>query len=89
MSANHKQKSIFFVAEMVMLLIFVSRDRDCQEVATSLSSHLEKISRGIKDSEPKVREEQRKCGAMFVENFQEVIFQSKNFSHGQIHLIGV
>ena len=88
MSANHKQKFIFFVAEMVMLLICVSRGRDCQQVATSISSQMEKVSRSIKDSDIKVREEQRKYGAVFIENFQEVIFQSKNFSLGQKILIG-
>lgn len=74
---------------MVMLLICVVRGRDCQEVATSISAQLEKISRGLKDGELKVRDEQRKHGAVFVENFQEVIFQSKNFSHGQLRLIGI
>jgi hypothetical protein len=88
MSANHKQKFVFFVAEMVMLLICVSRERDCQQVATSISSQMEKVSRSIKDSDIKVREEQRKYGTVFIENFQEVIFQSKNFSLGQKVLIG-
>lgn len=88
MSANHKQKFIFFVAEMVMLLICVSRGRDCQQVATSISSQMEKVSRSLKDGDLKVREEQRKYSAVFIENFQEVIFQSKNFSLGQKILIG-
>ncbi|XP_046635826.1 protein MMS22-like [Daphnia pulicaria] len=87
MSANHKQKFIFFVAEMVMLLICVSRGRDCQQVATSISSQMEKVSRSLKDGDLKVREEQRKYSAVFIENFQEVIFQSKNFSLGQKILI--
>lgn len=49
---------------------------------------MEKVSRSIKDSDIKVREEQRKYGTVFIENFQEVIFQSKNFSLGQKILIG-
>lgn len=87
MSANHKQKFIFFVAEMVVLLICVSRGRDCKEVAASISSQLEKVSHSLKDGDLKVREEQRKFGTAFIENFQEVIFQSKNFSLGQKTLI--
>ncbi len=71
-----------------MLLICVSRGRDCQEVATSISSQLEKVSQSLKDGEPKVREEQRKFGTAFVESFQEIMFQSKSFSLGQISLIG-
>lgn len=71
-----------------MLLICVSRGRDCQEVAASISSQLEKVSLSLKDGEPKVREEQRKFGTAFVESFQEIMFQSNSFSLGQISLIG-
>ena len=88
MSASHKQKFIFFVSEMVMLLICVNRGRDCQEVAISISSQLEKISRSLKDVELQIREEQRKYGTVFVESFQEIMSQSKIFSLGQIRLIG-
>ncbi len=35
---------IFFVGEILILLICVNRDRDCQEVAASISSQVEKVS---------------------------------------------
>lgn len=88
MSADHKHKSIFFVAQMVLLLICVRHGRNCEKVAASISAQLELVSSGLKDTDLKVREEQRKHGTMFVENFQEVIFHSQNLSCGQICLIG-
>lgn len=85
-SESLKHKAVFFAAEMVLLLILVNCGRDCKEVAASISAQLEKISRGLKDGE--IREEQRKFGAIFVEGLQEVIPQSRNFTLGQIKLIG-
>ena len=73
---------------MVLLLIGVRRGRDWRQVALSIASNLEIVSSGLKNSDPKVREEQRKRGSMFVELFQEVIFQSQQFTSGLVLLIG-
>lgn len=88
MSTNHKQKFIFFTAELVAFLICVNRNRDCQDVTSSISSQMDKVSRNIKDGDIQVREEQRKYGAAFVEAFQEMVHLSKSFALGQIALIG-
>ena len=85
-SESVKHKTVFFAAEMVVLLALINRGRNCKEVATSISAQLEKISRGLKDGE--LREEQRKFGTVFVEGLQEMVAQSRNFTLGQIKLIG-
>lgn len=88
MSENGKKKQIFFVAELVLLLICIRRGSDCHEVAQSISLQLEKVSRALADNDVVARDEQRKFGAQFVEAFQEMVFHSNNFSHGQLKLIG-
>lgn len=80
---------MFFVAEMVLLLISVTRGRDCQDVATSVAAKLDRASKSLNDAELTTREEQRKYGSVFVEGFQEILFHSRNFSLGQVKLIGI
>lgn len=88
MAENQKQKFVFFVAEMVLLLIYVSQGRDCQDIASSVVSRIESISRNLVDADLQIRDELRKYATVFVETFQEVVLQSKSFALGQIKLIG-
>ena len=90
---NSKHGLVLFVAEMVLLLVCVNRGRDCQQVAGSIARRLDVVSRGMsgfgEGAELYGRDEQRKYATAFIEGFQEVALQSKNFSLGQIKLIGI
>ena len=88
MSENGKKKQIFFVAELVLLLICVRCGSDCHDVVASISIQLEKVSRALMEGDVVARDEQRKFGAQFVEAFQEVAFHSNNCLLGQLKLIG-
>lgn len=90
---NSKHGLVLFVAEMVLLLVCVNRGRDCQQVAGSIARRLDVVSRGMsgfgEGAELYGRDEQRKYATAFIEGFQEVALQSKNFSLGQIKLLGI
>lgn len=71
---------------MVLLLVCITRGRDCHDVASSVAAKLDK---SLSETDPTAREERRKMGSIFVEGFQEILFHSRNFSLGQIKLIGI